>query len=324
MSVDTGILYAHPDGRLGDPRTGATVSTWNPGGGDSFTLKVTRPTPANTFQHYAKHVANDDSWVTETINAAREIVIDTPGVYENRRYNAYIRINAGAATPQNPIIFRANDVRGPLDPDENNGHPMIYVLGSTHPDAVIIERNRFVTTVYYNEVDGFRSGGNVTFRRNWVEQTVDGSPLIFGGNVVEGNYLRGGARIPQPGQIDGWTHNDGIQVQGGANQRLVGNDIAGFTNGGIYVEAENPGTYGAITNLLIDGNWINDGATGIHIFKQSADVALSATVTGNRFGPNAGQDAAHRMWIGNTVTLTASGNVLEDGTPISPTLVNMG
>ena len=317
MSADTGVLYAHPDGRLLRPNTGETVSTWS--APSSFEYGVTRPTLANTWYHDGANLAA--VLAPQGPNNGTEYRITTPGIYENLDVTAHVVINAPSATAANPVIFRRNRVRGVV----GTGGKFVYVLNASEPGAVIVEQNLLDPDDRTVINDGIRSGGNVIAQRNAIYGMVDGFVLIYGGNTIRGNLVREHVILPQETQVGGYTHSDGCQVMGGANQTLVGNDFADSFNACLMVKAESPGVYGPITDLLIDRNWLDGGEACMHLFKQSADPAMTVTATSNRFGANAGQSPSYRMWVGNTVTLTHSGNVLDaDSTPVSPTFVNMG
>lgn len=146
-------------------------------------------------------------------------------------------------------------------------------------------------------------GHDYTARRNHIQGTNDGLGIFNrpGGpaaaNVTaEGNYIHGLTFFSKdPAHSDG-THNDGIQVQGGANIRIAGNNIVADSRPGTG-SAPNPrGTHAGIgimlqqnvaklANVVVDKNWVDDGQTSINI-DNGKYSNITVTVTGNKLGRN--------------------------------------
>lgn len=307
MSVDAGVWYAHPDGNLRTPK-GELGPPWGTGAGGAFEYGVTRPTRANTWFHEGANLAQ--VLTPRGPNNGTEYRITSPGIYENLDVTAHVVINAPSATAANPVIFRRNRVRGVA----GTGGVFIYVLNASEKGAVIVEQNLIDPDDRTIINDGIRSGGNAVIRRNAIYGIVDGIVLVFGGNQVWGNLVREHVRLPQASQPDGFTHNDSCQVMGGDDHDIFGNDFGDATNAAVYAQNENVGTYGAITNLRVRSNWLDNGAACLHVRpKSSIDNSMIGEFIDNIFGPDAGNGSGREVYIANQVTATISGNVKSTG-----------
>lgn len=147
-------------------------------------------------------------------------------------------------------------------------------------------------------------GKEYTARRNDVYWTVDG----FGAynatdrraptNVtIEANFIHDLAYFSvDPNHGDGPTHNDGIQVQGGSNISIVGNNILTFMSrlqGTLDYPARNVGQgiliqphLAPITGSRIVGNWIDGGKVGIYFVLDEEKTMEFGECSGNRLGRN--------------------------------------
>jgi hypothetical protein len=131
----------------------------------------------------------------------------------------------------------------------------------------------------YNVVDGF-GAYNVTNR------SAPTNVAIIANYIHDLSYF---SRDPNHG--NGPTHNDGIQIQGGANVRIEGNNIQTFmsqTAGTQNYPYRNCGqgilaqwNLAPITGSAIVNNWIGGGDAGMYFV--SASAMRFGTVSGNRF-----------------------------------------
>jgi hypothetical protein len=146
-------------------------------------------------------------------------------------------------------------------------------------------------------------GHDYTARRNHIQGSNDGLGIFNrpGGPVAanvtaEGNYIHGLTYFSNdPAHSDG-THNDGIQVQGGENIRLVGNNVVANSTPGAG-SAPNPrGTHAGtgiilqqnvakLANVVVDKNWVDDGQTSINI-DNGKYSNITVTLSGNKLGRN--------------------------------------
>jgi len=142
-------------------------------------------------------------------------------------------------------------------------------------------------------------GHEFTARYNDISRSNDGIGIFNrpGGSVnanvtVEGNFIHDLTHFNySPTQKDG-THNDGIQIQGGTNIAVRGNNIvasavagdsswtyAGHANAGIMM-SQNVSPY---VNVVIEGNWFNKGQAGVAITNGKFSTA-KLTLQRNYFG----------------------------------------
>jgi hypothetical protein len=160
-------------------------------------------------------------------------------------------------------------------------------------------------------MDGVR-GSNFVARRLDVHGGVDGMKL--GNNdVVEYSYVHDMTYFASdPSQGGGPTHNDAIQILSGADIRVTGNQlvVAKSQNAGIQVTQD----FGAVTNLLLEGNWADGGGCTFNI-AHKGQASLQVAVQGNRFGRNSFYNCP--ILKSTATTLTGTGNVWDDtGTPV--------
>ena len=97
-----------------------------------------------------------------------------------------------------------------------------------------------------------------------------------------------------PAHADG-THNDGIEIQGGANITLRGNNFVGSVVAGDGLGVDSARTpvghhrrpeHGIVSNLVIENNWFDDAQNcGLHQQWQS-DPNIELTLQNNLFGRN--------------------------------------
>lgn len=146
-------------------------------------------------------------------------------------------------------------------------------------------------------------GHDYTARRNHIQGTNDGLGIFNrpGGPVAanvkaEGNYIHSLTYFSNDPAHSNGTHNDGIQVQGGQNIRITGNNIVANSKPGIG-SAPNPrGTHAGIgimlqqnvaklANVVVDRNWVDDGQTSINI-DDGKYSNITVTVTNNKLGRN--------------------------------------
>ncbi|NOJ60754.1 right-handed parallel beta-helix repeat-containing protein [Arthrobacter sp. 260] len=146
-------------------------------------------------------------------------------------------------------------------------------------------------------------GHDYTAKRNHISHTNDGLGIFNrpGGStaanvLAEGNYIHTLTYFDwSPSHSDG-THNDGIQVQGGENIRIVGNNIdassvagAGSSNGprvphaGIAIMLQQ--NVAKLANVVVEHNWVDNGQTSINI-ANGKYPNITVTVRENHLGRN--------------------------------------
>lgn len=147
-------------------------------------------------------------------------------------------------------------------------------------------------------------GHEFTARRNRIKRSNDGIGVFNrpGGPVeanvtIEGNYINELTYWSyDPAHSDG-THNDGIQVQGGENIRIVGNRVVASAVTGAGSLPNPRGSHAGIgimlqqnvaklKNVLVEKNWVDDGQTSINIAVGSKYADIVVTVQKNFLGRN--------------------------------------
>ncbi len=155
-------------------------------------------------------------------------------------------------------------------------------------------------------VDGIK-GSDFTARRVHVTGGVD-SVKIHGSNVtIEDSLLENTTYYASdPQQSGGPTHNDNVQILYGQNLRITGNTIRGATNFAILGAASRGNT-----NLVLANNWLDGGHCTVKLQILNG-WAETASVTGNKFGPNrAVSSCAFTSYP--AVKLTQYSNTFENG-----------
>lgn len=145
-------------------------------------------------------------------------------------------------------------------------------------------------------------GKEYTARRCNVYNTVDGFGVYNAQNwagacnvTIESNFIHDLTYFSMdPNHANGPSHNDGIQVQGGSNVNILGNNILMFYSrkkgtldyssraggNGILIGAN----LAPVTGSRLEGNWLNGGIDGMYILRGKSDSMQFGSVANNRFG----------------------------------------
>lgn len=149
---------------------------------------------------------------------------------------------------------------------------------------------------------------------------VDGIKL-FSNSTVSASWIHGLTYFAHdPGQPDGHTHNDTIQVLGGTNFHITGNWLDSGTNDNSAIQVTQD--IGAISSLFISGNWADGGSCSFKFSGHSpqGQVPLyGVTVVNNRFGHTSQRYAGNCAIVDDLTThlAQATGNVWDtSGTPV--------
>ncbi len=184
-----------------------------------------------------------------------------------------------------------------------------YNPGATN---FVIEDSELVPEYPSVWVDAIK-GGNFTARRINAHGTNDGVK-VHGDNVrVESSWLHDMVyRRHDPNLGNTPTHNDGVQVLGGRNIRILGNTITGANNAGLQVTQD----YSATTDLQFNQNWVDGGGCSVNLAHKKLASMTGITVNQNRFGRNT-RIADCAIISGAQTNLVAEGNVWDDnGQPV--------
>lgn len=225
--------------------------------------------------------------------------------------------------------------------------------------GVQIIHNLLEPQVHGNKVNGIQ-GHDFTARYNDIGHVVDGMGIRDPGApnnqllaVVEGNYIHDLTWFVEPGQSDGQTHNDGIQLEGGngINSIIRGNFLDGrgyspFSVGtlpdrGTGTEANGRYNWGAFVgiqftdlpndvypiNMTVTDNWIYGFKRGINA--GSAAGYNIGTQWRNKFDDTQGERGSLSAYTGHTIDMdpqttcntgdgTANQNIYEaTGNPVT-------
>ncbi|WP_104091160.1 hypothetical protein [Arthrobacter sp. GMC3] len=217
------------------------------------------------------------------------------------------RLHGGTAIPKsNTGIVDANDAR---------------VKNLVVQDSTIIPQR----PSYYR--DGI-VGHDYTALRNHITQTNDGLGIFnrpagpAAANVVaKGNYIHGLTYWSNdPAHSDG-SHNDGIQVQGGENILIAGNQIVGDVVAGAGSAQPVRGAYtttamllqqnvAKLKNVVVEENYIDGGLTSVTVDSTSnKQASVELTLRNNYFGRNqyAWDGAKYQIRIINKAASTVTG-----------------
>ena len=329
---------------------------------------VTAAPPIALTNHLRRSVSNRSTLVAGTYQPAEtttgvlpgtpltvhhgDIQLTTPGtVLENLDVYGFIDVMAA------DCIIRNCRVRG-SGPSTYN-RPLIQCQSQACVNAVIedCELRPDQPSYWLNGI----TGHDFTARRCNIYWTVDGIGIFdtvkktADVNVlVEACYIHDLSFFtPDPNHTnDHMTHNDGIQIQGGANGRIIGNNIQGFLQvpagawPGFNASLSDPTRlhpqYGAIatscvqatpnvgvlTGWVVDSNYLNGGAVGVNL-ANSTPTSDFGTISRNRFGHGQGLPLGHAADSANTwaiathvnQTATLTGNTYGDtGASIVPKL----
>lgn len=213
-------------------------------------------------------------------------------------------------------------------PDDREGNWWLLNCVSDAITDGLIEHVEVRPTYRSSEVGGFK-GGNVTLANTWIHGVADGAQP-HGSKALRKFMRMHGCRIdglevyPDPGQADGFTHNDGAQASGALDlMEFVGNLIRGGRTSCLLI-MQNVGTY---TTVLVDRNWLlgdtEEGSTLNTAENGLGPIAAdgSFTVSGNRFSKTGHSNHAYiaSATLDSPTFLWTPDNVyLEDGSPVTP------
>ncbi len=224
-----------------------------------------------------------------------DIVVTTPGkVIQN--LDIYGRVLIRAAN----VVVKNCRIRGTNSPSSNTG---LVDCNHKYVKNALIERCLLKpdrATVWLTGV----IGKEYTARWNNVYNVVDGfgayniSSRTSPTNVrIESNYIHDLSYFSSdPNHGGGPTHNDCIQIQGGSNVVIVGNNIQCFmstTAGTQNYPARNIGqgivvtpNVAPVTGSTISYNWLDGGKASLYFTKGKFGSQKFGACAYNRFGKN--------------------------------------
>ncbi len=179
--------------------------------------------------------------------------------------------------------------------------------------SVTIEDTTIRASELSPNVDGVK-GWNFTLRRVDISGVVD--PVhIHGDNVtVVDSWLHDNSHYDNdPNWSGGPSHDDSIQIQGGANITIHHNTIEDSYSAALMItQATAP-----VTGITVTDNWIDNGGCSINL-ADNRGALPGATITGNVFG----RGQIHKncaIRVPSAWTLDVTGNEWTDGTEVKRT-----
>jgi hypothetical protein len=236
-------------------------------------------------------------------------------VVENLDIHGFVRVDAPGVTIRRcrirggPFADRDADPRGPVPP---GGWPGPSMLFCPNGRGLLIEDCTILPDDPIFWIGGLKGYG-FTARRLDVSRVQD-TAMTYGDDcLIEACWFHDqetGEFDPR-GKADGPSHTDGVQVQGGRNVRIIGNDMSGNHNAAIMVTQDHAKT----DDLVIRGNWLDDGGVSLNISQKARPPITGVVVEDNRFGR--GQRVVGTAGLYSPQTqITLRGNVWDDdGTP---------
>lgn len=296
---------------LGKPSTPSTAGT----GGARLDNPVAGAAGVAAYEGTAEQVrlppasANDPCQTFPALPAPKPIASNT-GVPVGTSLTASGSITASTAN----MVIDGKDVTGTIDVFANN---------------VTIKNTRLKSNGYYGiRINGSVSGTRVLHSEifapapsgNYIGINADGTNSFICGNYLHGfenaMTITGSSSIIQANFIEKLfyitsppPHYDGIEVYGGNNQKLWGNNILMTDNAGNWLSdtgAINPTAYGGsnIDNVEINGNWFGGGSNTLNLGQQDTSILSNVKVTNNHwYRSPAGicrcNDPPPSVWSGN-------------------------
>ena len=246
----------------------------------------TKPHAGNTGVRPGSNLTTVSGDITVTVDGT---------VIENKDIWGFVKVRAAN------VVIRNCIVRGSGPAGGNTG-----LVDCNHKNArnVLVEDCTLVPQVPSVWITGV-IGKEYTARRCNVYNVVDG----FGAYNVSNRSAPTNVTIEScwvhdlsyfavdPNHANGPTHNDGVQIQGGANITIRGNNIECFMStmaGDQNYESRNIGqgiliqpNLAPITNSDISYNWIDGGKVGLYyVLGKTGAPQATGRCEGNRFGRN--------------------------------------
>lgn len=276
---------------------------------------VTPPPAIGDYKPTAVTTGYDPSKLV--LSHAGDWSISTPGTYEGYDVTGQVKINASGVTLRNCRI-RGHAL------SSGGGYQLLYTKAGLSnvlvedceiyfEPAVGLTDQSALTATYVYAVNAMQLQSG-TVRRCNVHTACDTAQVLGANVTVEGNYLHGNIHLTSdPNWSGSGSHDDGIQVEGGAGHRIYGNTIEGGYNGGIMVTQNVDNT----TNLTIEKNWLGGGGATVNVSEKGRGPLTGLRIVDNRF-LGTSRLAGFEILLPSTTrsVATITGNVMDaDGSP---------
>jgi PKD repeat protein len=269
----------------GSTATGATAShTYAAAGTYTVSLKVTdddgaTSTASSTVTAAAPRTSAFPGPDTTGVPAGKtlkihygDLYITTPGaVIDGLDIRGLVKVKASGVVIKNSIV---------------RGKPLTGSMGLITNDlgaySFTLEDSELRPTDESSYVNGI-IGHNFTVRRTEIARVID-SVHITGSNVrVEDSWLHDNLFYAMDPSWNGPSHTDSIQIQAGSNHRFLRNRIEGAYSSAFQTTQDR----GPISDVVIEGNFINGGGCSVNIAWGSKYAPIPGTalqIRGNTFG----------------------------------------
>ena len=236
------------------------------------------------------------------------VTVTKPGtVIDSQDIKGQLIIQASNVTVKRSLIEGAKGQDASVDIQSGSG--------------ILIEDSEVTDTYPSLGNDDMRVRGATVLRLN-IHGGVDGIKL-FSNSTVSASWIHGLTYFAHdPGQANGHTHNDAIQILGGSNFHVTGNWLQSATMDNSAIQVTQ--SIGKISSLFISGNWADGGGCSFNLDGHNGagkQLPLNGiTVVSNRFGHTS------RVYKGNcaivdtlaTHLVSSIGNVWDaSGTPVT-------
>lgn len=200
-----------------------------------------------------------------------DLVITTPGtVVEGLDISGALRIKADGVTVRRTVV-RGGD-RGP-----GYRGAILMALAGDQRGAVLED----VTVRPSNPVVGMNGiqVSSATVTRADVSGSTDGI-VAYGDDVtIQGSWVHDLVHYSSdPAQRNG-SHDDALQIEGGARTSVVGNSLSGGHNAAIQVTQN----YSRVDGLVIDRNYLGGGYITLNTSEKGKGAYRGFRTTDNRF-----------------------------------------
>ena len=158
-------------------------------------------------------------------------------------------------------------------------------------------------------------GSNFTLRRVNMHHVIDHMAITGDNVLVESSWLHDTLYYEQDPYYNGTpTHDDNAQIAVGNNITFRKNTLSGTHNAAIQVTQDR----GVVSNLTLDGNWIDDGACSVNLAQNSFGPVQDVVIKNNVFSRTQVHAGCAIIADNSTIPeVKLSGNAWSDGASVT-------
>ena len=158
-------------------------------------------------------------------------------------------------------------------------------------------------------------GSNFTLRRVNMHHVIDHMAITGDNVLVESSWLHDTLYYEQDPYYNGTpTHDDNAQIAVGNNITFRKNTLSGTHNAAIQVTQDR----GVVSNLTLDGNWIDDGACSVNLAQNSFGPVQDVVIKNNVFSRTQVHSGCAIIADNSTIPeVKLSGNAWSDGASVT-------